>query len=76
MNTGNVINRNELVDINDIVINPALDKEKRIQSFVEQIKNPLCYKCVDYVVKISFAEGSKEQLTDALKIICVIYRRL
>ena len=62
MNTGNVINRNELVDINDIVINPALDKEKRIQSFVEQIKNPLCYKCGDYVVKISFAEGRERTI--------------
>ena len=59
MNTGNKININELVDINDVVINPALDKKKRIQSFVEQIKNPLCYRCGDYVVKISFEEDNE-----------------
>lgn len=64
MNTGNVnrVNIDDLVDIKDIVINPALDKNKRIQSFVEQIKNPLCYRCGDYVVKISFAEDSERTI--------------
>ena len=39
MNTGNKVKLGELVDINDVVINPALDKDKRVQSFVQQIKN-------------------------------------
>ena len=39
MNTGNKVKSYELVDNNDVVINPALDKDKRVQSFVQQIKN-------------------------------------
>lgn len=58
MNTGKEIDINNLVDIRDVVIDSALSKDERIQSFVEQIKNPLCYKCGDYVVKISFAEDA------------------
>lgn len=57
MNTGNKVKSYELVDINDVVINPALDKDKRVQSFVQQIKNPLCYRCGNYVVKISFSDN-------------------
>lgn len=58
MDTGNKVDIRELVDINDVVIDPALPKEKRIQSFVKQIKNPLCYRCGDYIVKISFSNNS------------------
>lgn len=52
-------NKDDLVDIKDVVINPKLNKKERINSFVEQIKNPLCYKCGDYVVHISFADNNR-----------------
>lgn len=67
MNTGNKVKSNELVDINDVVINPALDKDKRVQSFVQQIKNPLCYRCGNYVVKISFSDNEERTIEDYLK---------
>jgi predicted esterase YcpF (UPF0227 family) len=64
MNTGNKekININDLADIRDVVINPALNKEERIKSFVNQIKNPLCYKYGDYIVKISFSEDDERTI--------------
>ena len=62
MNTGNKVKLNELVDINDVVINPALDKDKRVQSFVQQIKNPLCYRCGNYVVNISFSDNDERTI--------------
>lgn len=67
MNTGNKVKLSELVDINDVVINPALDKDKRVQSFVQQIKNPLCYKCGNYVVKISFSDNEERTIEDCFE---------
>lgn len=67
MNTGNKVKSYELVDINDVVINPALDKDKRVQSFVRQIKNPLCYRCGNYVVKISFSDNEERTIEDCFE---------
>lgn len=67
MNTGNKVKLSELVDINDVVINPALDKDKRVQSFVQQIKNPLCYRCGNYVVKISFSDNEERTIEDCFE---------
>lgn len=67
MNTGNKVKLNELVDINDVVINPALDKDKRVQSFVQQIKNPLCYRCGNYVVKISFSDNDERTIENCFE---------
>lgn len=67
MNTGNKVKSNELVDINDVVIDPALDKDKRVQSFVQQIKNPLCYRCGNYVVKISFSDNEERTIEDCFE---------
>ena len=67
MNTGNKVKSYELVDINDVVINPALDKDKRVQSFVQQIKKPLCYRCGNYVVKISFSDNEERTIEDCFE---------
>lgn len=53
------MNFQDLVDIKDVVIDSSLDKEKRIESFQKQIKNPLCFKCGEYVVQISFSENNR-----------------
>ena len=34
----------ELVDIRDVVIDKSLPLEDRVKSYVEQIKNPYCFK--------------------------------
>lgn len=60
-------NVSELVDIKDVVIDPSLSKEKRIQSFVEQIKNPLRYKCGEYVVTVSFADNTERSISDCFE---------
>ena len=39
------VDREELVDIRDVHIDRSLPIEERIRSFVEQIKNPYCFKC-------------------------------
>lgn len=45
-----------LVDIKDVKVNTHLPKEERMLNFIEQIKNPYCYKCGKVIVKISFAD--------------------
>ena len=46
----------ELVDIRNVKIDRNLPSDERIRSFIEQIKNPYCFKVGDTVVKVSFAD--------------------
>ena len=41
----------ELVDIRDVVIDKSLPLEDRVKSYVEQIKDPYCFKVGDVVVR-------------------------
>lgn len=50
------IDRNDLKSINSVKIDPSLDKEGKMRSFIEQIENPYCYLDGETVVKISYAE--------------------
>lgn len=53
------VNRDDLVDIHDVKIDPHLPKEEKIKSYIEQIKNPYCYKDGNTVVKITFADTDR-----------------
>jgi hypothetical protein len=50
------VSRDDLVDIRDVHIDRSLTKDERIRSFVQQIRNPYCFKCGNVVVKTSFAD--------------------
>ena len=58
-------NLSELVDIRDVVIDKSLPLEERVRSYVEQIKDPYCFKVGDVVVRVSYADKDKS-LTDSL----------
>ena len=45
-----------LVDIRDVVVNTSLPKEERLLNYLDQIKNPYCFKCGKTVVKVSFTD--------------------
>ena len=57
-------NLSELVDIRDVVIDKSLPLEDRVRSYVEQIKDPYCFKVGDVVVRVSYA-GKDKSLTDS-----------
>ena len=57
-------NLSELVDIRDVVIDKSLPLEERVRSYVEQIKDPYCFKVGDVVVRASYADKDKS-LTDS-----------
>lgn len=46
-----------LVDIRDVRINRELPQEERVKSFVEQIRNPYCFKVGPVVVNVSFSDS-------------------
>ena len=45
-----------LVDIKDVQINTTLPRNERVLDFLEQIKNPYCFKVGKAAVKVSFAD--------------------
>lgn len=60
------VNIDDLVDIRDVAIDTSLSKEERMKQFVEQIKNPYCYRCGDIIVRVSFSD-TDTTLEDRLK---------
>lgn len=60
------VDRDSLVDIRNVKIDPGLSKQDRIKSFVSQIGNPYCYRDGDVVVGISYA-NTDISLEDRLK---------
>lgn len=57
-------NLSELVDIREVVIDKSMTLEERVKSYVEQIKDPYCFKVGDVVVRVSYA-GKDKSLTDS-----------
>jgi len=53
------VDRNELVDIANVKINPKDPVKKKMRDYVKQIKNPYCFLCNGYVVKLEFANNDK-----------------
>lgn len=64
------IDRDELVDISTVRIDPSLPKEQRIREYIRQVKNPYCYLDSGVVVHIRFTQTDttlEDQLLSYLK---------
>lgn len=59
------VEKESLVDIESVIINPELDKQERLQEYVRQIKNPFCFVCNEIIVKTNFSM-SEESLESRL----------
>lgn len=46
-----------LIDIRDVKLDSSLGQAERVQSFLQQIKNPYCFKVGDVVVNVAYTEG-------------------
>lgn len=58
-----------LMDIRDITVDRSLPVEDRIRSYVEQVKNPYCFRVGDVKVRVSFASDGRtlnDSFTDML----------
>ncbi|WP_092560278.1 DUF6870 family protein [Anaeromicropila populeti] len=50
------VDPDSLVDLLEVEIDETLSIDERIKSFIEQIKNPYCFKVGEVVVKIKYAD--------------------
>lgn len=53
------VDKTKLVDITTVKINPQDTPEKKMKDYIEQVRNPYCFLCNGYVVKLEFSDGNK-----------------
>ena len=53
------VDKTKLVDITTVKINLQDTPEKKMKDYIEQVKNPYCFLCNGYVVKLEFSDGDK-----------------
>ncbi len=53
----------ELVDIREITIDTSLPVEERVKSYIQQIKDPYCFRVGDVKVRVSYSDTDRT-LTD------------
>jgi len=60
------LKREELANIQDIVIDTTKSVQKRIQSFLEQTGNPFAMNVGEYILHIGFMEGTEDSIDDRM----------
>ena len=53
------VDRNSLVDLQDVRIDENLSQHERLAEFIRQIKNPYCYRFGNIIIKESFSSNGK-----------------
>lgn len=51
------VNADDLVDIRTVSVDTSLPSEQRMMNYLEQVKNPYLFRCVDAVVSVRFSAG-------------------
>ena len=46
-----------LIDIRNVKLDRSLGQVERVRSYLQQIKNPYCFKVGDIVVNVAYTEG-------------------
>ena len=60
------LDRKELADIQDIVIDTTKSVSSRIRSFLEQTGNPFAMNVGEYILQIGFMEGAEDSIDDRM----------
>ncbi len=63
------VDKNQLVDLNSVVIDESRPVKERMASFVQQIGNPYCFRVGDVAVKVVYKENGptfQQNLEDML----------
>lgn len=63
------VDKNQLIDLNSVVIDESKPVEERILSFIQQIRNPYCFRVGDVAVKVVYKENGptfQQNLEDML----------
>lgn len=62
----------ELVDIRNVHIDPALPVEERVKSYVSQIKNPYLFRVGQTVVRVEYANNNRTINDNFLSLLATI----
>lgn len=60
------LDREELTNIEDIVIDTEASVENRIKSFMEQTKNPFAFNVGEYILQVGYMEDTEDTIDDRL----------
>lgn len=60
------LERDQLANAEDIVIDTTKDVESRVKSFIEQTGNPFAQNVGGYILQIGYMEGTDETLDDRM----------
>ncbi len=60
------LQREELMDADEVVIDASKSLNQRVQSFITQMKNPFAQNVGEYILQIGYAEGAQETLDDRM----------
>ena len=51
------VDKNSLVDLNSVAIDDSLPVGERVESFIQQVKNPYCFRIGNVAVKVNYKES-------------------
>ncbi|MCM1212485.1 MAG: hypothetical protein NC318_12885 [Blautia sp.] len=60
------LKREELTNIEDIIIDTEKSVESRVESFIEQTGNPFAMNVGEYILQIGFMEETNDTIDDRL----------
>ena len=60
------LDREQLANAEDIVIDTKKNVESRILSYIEQTKNPFAQKVGEYILQTGYMEGTNESMDDRM----------
>ncbi len=58
--------REDLTNMEEIAIDPSRSPRQRVQSFLEQVKNPFAQNVGEYILQIGYMEGAKDTLEERM----------
>lgn len=53
------IDRALLININNVQIDASLPADRKIESYIQQVKNPYCFLCDETPVRVRFVSNKK-----------------
>lgn len=60
------LQREALSNAGETVIDLSKSQNQRVQSFLEQVKNPFAQNVGEYILQIGYMEGTEETLDDRM----------
>jgi len=53
------VDKDSLVDIESVSIDMTKPPKEKVAEYIKQIKNPYCFKCKGYAVKLEFSDTGR-----------------